>query len=286
MEEARTKVVRHESERGSWELVLREPDPRLRGFVQRYGGYTELGTPRPVLRQEVPSVDVPLILNFGAGWQVADSAGSEAPERRTSFVAGLFESSVYVAAEGAASCMQVDFTPIGAHLFLGVPMNELTNRVVDTEDVLGRDRNLVARLEATPRWGDRFALLDAVIASRIGAARRPPPEILWAWRALEQTKGAVRVGTLADRTGRSRRHLSARFREHVGLAPKTIARIIRFQRAVSLLQGGTGLSFVELAQECGYFDQPHLIRDFREFAATTPREFARRVMPDGGVLGA
>jgi transcriptional regulator GlxA family with amidase domain len=165
-------------------------------------------------------------------------------------------------------------------------MNELTNRVVDREDVLGRDRNLVGRLEATPSWGDRFALLDAVIASRIGAARRPPPEILWAWRTLEQTKGAVRVGTLADRTGRSRRHLSARFREHVGLAPKTIARIIRFQRAVRLLQGGTGLSFVELAQECGYFDQPHLIRDFREFAATTPREFARRVLPDGGVLGA
>jgi hypothetical protein len=116
MEEARTKVVRHESERGSWELVLREPDPRLRGFVQRYGGYTELGTPRPVLQQEVPSVDVPLILNFDAGWQVADSAGSEAPERRTSFVAGLFESSVYVAAEDAASCVQVHFTPRSASL--------------------------------------------------------------------------------------------------------------------------------------------------------------------------
>ena len=94
------------------------------------------------------------------------------------------------------------------------------------------------------------------------------------------------MGTLAERAGRSRRHLTARFREHVGLAPKTVARIIRFDRAVGLLQKGSGLSFVELAQECGYFDQAHLIRDFHEFAGTTPREFARRVIPDGGILGA
>lgn len=170
----------HESEHGSWELVLGCPDPRLRGFVRRYEGYTELGVPKPVLRQQLPSVHVPLILNFGAGWKIAGSAGLDVAERRDSFVAGLYESPVYVAAEGAASCLQVDLTPIGAHLFLGVPMHELSNRVVDADDVLGRDRDLVARLEAAPSWEDRFALLDEAIASRIDAASRPPPEILWA----------------------------------------------------------------------------------------------------------
>ena len=286
MEETRTRILRHESEHGAWELVFGRPDERLRGLVHRYEGYTELASPRQVLRQEVPSVHVPLILNFGARWQVAESARSDKAERRDSFVAGLYESPVYVCAEGAASCLQVDFTPIGAHLFLGMAMHELSNRVVDTDDVLGPDRNLVARLEAARSWDDRFSLLDAIIASRIGAARRPPPEILWAWRALEHTNGAVRVGTLAEKIGRSRRHLSTRFREHVGLAPKTVARIIRFHRAADLLQRGSGLSFVELAHECGYSDQAHLIRDFRAFAGTTPREFAGRVIPDGGILGA
>lgn len=285
MREPPTRVLCHESEHGCWELVLCRPDGRLRGFVHQYEGYIESSSPKPVLRQEVPSAHVPLILNFGAPWRVAESAGSETTDRRDSFVAGLYESSSFVAAEGAASCIQVDFTPIGAHLFLGVPMHELSNRVVDVQDVLGRDRNLAARLEAEPTWEARFALLDAVIASRIAATRRPAPEILWAWRALEHTNGAVRVGALAERAGRSRRHLIAGFREHVGLAPKTVARIIRFDRAVRLLQRGSELSFIELAQECGYFDQAHLIRDFRAFAGTTPREFASRVIPDGGVLG-
>lgn len=284
MEELFTRVLHQNSEHGRWELVVGRPDPRLHGFVHGYQGYDESGAPAPVLRQEVPSVRVPLILNFGARWRIADSVAGKA-DLRDSFVAGLHERSTFVAAEGAARCIQVDFTPVGAHLFFGVPMHELSNRVVDLEDVLKRDRNLVARLEAAPTWGARFALLDAVIASRLRGARRPAPEILWAWHALEHTNGAVRVGTLAAKMGRSRRHLLAGFREHIGVAPKTAARIIRFSRAVGLLECGIRVPFAELARECGYFDQAHMTRDFREFAATTPREFASRVIPGGGVLG-
>jgi AraC-like DNA-binding protein len=283
-----TRVVRHDSEQGAWELVRAQPDPRLRGIMHEYEGYDETRSPKPVLRQEVPSTRVPLIVNFGSRWRLSASAdGSGGHELRDSFVAGLAEWSTYVVPAGAAKCIQVNFTPIGAHLFLGLPMHELTNLVVDVDDVLARaDRDLVARLEAAPSWESRFALVDTVIASRVASARRPAPEILWAWRALEHTNGSVRVGALAQRVGRSRRHLAVAFREHVGLTPKRFARVVRFSRAVGLIQRGRGGSFAELAYECGYFDQAHLIRDFREFAGTTPVEFARRVIPDGGISGA
>jgi AraC-like DNA-binding protein len=277
-----TRVLHEDSEHGRWELVLGRPDRRLREYVLGYQGYDESGAPAPVLRQEVPSVRVPLIVNFGARWRIADGA-SDTPEICDSFVAGIYERSTFVAAEGAATCVQVDFTPIGARLFFGVPMHELSNRVVDIEDVLRRDRDLVERLEDARTWHARFALLDGVIASRLEGARRPPPEIAWAWRALERTHGAVRVGTLAERVGRSRRHLLAGFRDHVGVGPKTAARILRFGRAVDLLGRGH-IPLVELAQECAYFDQAHMTREFREFTGTTPREFASRVIPGGGTL--
>jgi AraC-like DNA-binding protein len=278
-------TVRDDSEDGAWELVRARPDLRLRGVVERYEGYVESASGTPLLRQEVPWTRVPMIVNFAARWRIG-ADGSGAGDRHDSFVAGLSESSAFVVAEDAACCLQVDFTPIGAHLFFGVPMHELTNRVIDVEDLLRKNDDLVARLEAAPTWDARFALLDEVIAMRVTAARRPAPEILWAWRALEETNGAVPVGKLAERMGRSRRHLTTRFREHVGLAPKTFARVVRFSRAVGLIQRGLDGSFAELACECGYFDQAHLIRDFREFAGTTPVEFARRVIPDGGISGA
>jgi AraC-like DNA-binding protein len=279
------RTLRHESEHGSWELVVRDPARELRGIVSRYEGYEEYASPSLVLRQEVPSVHVPLILNFGSRWRVGTESDG-APEIRDSFVAGLHERSSFVAAEGAARCVQVDFTPIGAHLFLGVPMQELANRVLDLEDVFPEGRDLVPRLEDTSSWEERFRLLDAVIRARVAEARRPPPEILWAWRALEHSGGAVPVGTLAEKVGRSRRHLLAGFRDYVGLSPKTAARVIRFGRAVALLQDDPHPSFAELAYECGYFDQAHLNRDFRAFAGTTPGEFVRRMLPGGGVLAA
>jgi AraC-like DNA-binding protein len=280
-----TQTLRHESELGAWELVLARPQAHLRGIVEQYSGYTERGAPNGVLRQEVPSTRVPLIVNFGSPWRVSGGAETTG-ERRDSFLAGLHESSAFVAAEGSAACVQVDFTPIGAHLFLGLPMHELANRVVDLEDLLGKDRDVAARLEAAATWDERFDLLETVIAARLVEARRPAPEIVWAWRTVERTHGAVRVSALAQTLGRSRRHLTTRFREHVGLGPKTFARVARFSRAVEVLRSERTGSLAQVAYECGYFDQAHLNRDFRQFAGTTPAELAGRLLPDGGVTGA
>jgi AraC-like DNA-binding protein len=108
--------------------------------------------------------------------------------------------------------------------------------------------------------------------------------VAWAWRILEKTHGTAPIGWICDRLGRSRRHLAARFREQVGLPPKTVARIMRFDRAVSLLRRSDD-QLADVAFECGYFDQAHFAREFREFAGSTPGEFLRRMVPEsGGVL--
>jgi AraC-like DNA-binding protein len=286
MERPPARKIRHESEHTSWELVLREPDPRLRSFVRVYEGYVESGTPAPVHRQQLPGVQTPLIVNFGAEWQIAGSSDpTSRGERRGSFVAGLFESSAFVRAEGAASCVQVNLTPLGAHAFFGVAMHELANRVVDLDDVLpARACGLADRLADAPDWESRFALLDTVLASRLAEARRPSPEVVWAWRALVDSGGRARIGALADHLGRSRRHLIARFREQVGLSPKTVARILRFGRVVETLRRDRNVALAALAQDCGYYDQAHLTRDCRSFAGLTPAVLARRLGPDGQFL--
>lgn len=277
------RVLRHESEIGSWELVSRAPDLRLRGYVGEYEGYVESGSPVPVLRQEVPTPRLPLIVNFGSPWNVAASATGP-HVAYDSFVAGLGVVSSYVAAAGPASCVQVNLTPLGAHMFFGLPMHELANQIVSLDDVLPRGTTgLSERLEALATWDERFALLDAILMARLADAREPSPDVAWAWRILERTHGRAPIGWICDRLGRSRRHLAERFREQVGLPPKTVARILRFDRAVALLELGA-VGFAELAFECGYYDQAHLNRDFREFAGTSPGVFVRHIVPDGGVI--
>lgn len=275
-------MIRHESELGSWELVSRAPDPRLRGYAGDYQGYVENGSPAP-LRQQVPTPLIPIIVNFGSRWNVADSATGP-HVAHDSFVAGLGVRSSYVAATGPASCVQVNVTPLGAHMLFGLAMHELANEVVPLEAALPRGlATLADELADTGEWEERFAHLDAVLVRRLLEARRPSPDVEWAWAILERTHGRAPIGWICERLGRSRRHLAARFREQVGLTPKTVARIMRFDRAVALLGRGDR-DLAEVAFECGYSDQAHLNRDFREFAGTSPASFAKKLVPDGGAI--
>ena len=268
------RVRRHESERGSWELATRAPDPRLRGYVGDYQGYVESGSPAP-MRQEIPIPRIPIIVNFGSQWNVAVSRTGPSTSQ-DSFVAGLSVASAYVGAAGPATCVQVNLTPLGAHMFFRLPMHELANDVVPLEAVLPRGSGRLAEeLEGKEGWSERFALLDAILLARLAEAHAPSPDAAWAWSILERTHGTAPIGWICDRLGRSRRHLAARFREQVGLPPKTVARIMRFDHAVSLLRRSDA-PLAGIAFECGYFDQAHLNREFREFAGVPPGVFVRQ----------
>jgi AraC-like DNA-binding protein len=96
--------------------------------------------------------------------------------------------------------------------------------------------------------------------------------VAWAWRQLATSHGCVAIGDLADETGWSRRHLTVRFKEQVGLAPKRTARVLRFARAVRLLTAWGSGRIGHVAAECGYADHSHLSREFTRLAGCSPSE--------------
>jgi len=268
---------------GSFKLARAEPAPHLRGYVTRYTGWWER-TAHAVRRTEVPAVEVPLILSFGPPTLVHDPSRPDAPPARvTSFMAGLYARAVTVGHEGEGDAVQVDLTPLGALRFLGMPLGELAHRSVELSDLLGREADrLVEALATAPGWEARFDLLDAAVTRRIAAGRPASPDVERAWARLVQSGGAARVDELAADLRCSRRHLSARFREELGLPPKALARVLRFQRALGLIRAGR--DWAPIAQACGYYDQPHLNREFRDLAGATPGEVRARLLPgDGGL---
>jgi len=276
--------IEHRSGHGCWTLVHRAPAAALRPFVRRYEGYLETGG-RPVRRRELPSARIPLILNLGAPFELAEAGGWRP---LPSFVAGLHERFSLVGSTGSAHCVQVDLTPLGATAVLGLPVGALANRVVDLDDLPGRPlADLVPRLHDSPSWEARFALLDAVLAARIAAAPPAPPRVAAAWRLLEAEAGAVPIGRLARQLGCTRQHLSLVVRDALGLPPKRVARLMRFERAVTQLQQGAIHGMADLAAACGYCDQAHLDRDMQGFAGASPTALLRCMLPDGtGVMAA
>jgi AraC-like DNA-binding protein len=279
----RLSLVRHDSALGFWESVTRLPAPRLRELiVGPYQGWVEK-TGGTMVRREVPSGIIPIIINLGPAFGLVDPAG-RAPTRYVgSFLAGMHES--YALAESGASsyCVQVNFQPLGARRLLGVPLYTLTNRVLELTELIGPEADRLAdRLHAAPDWESRFATLDDFIAGRVERAAPIDPRVGWAWQRLNASGGAIGMSALAAELNCSHKHLIARFRHEIGLPPKTVARIIRFGRVAELLKHGAVDRWASIAQRCGYYDQAHLIRDFREFAGSTPGEYLGRVLPDGG----
>jgi AraC-like DNA-binding protein len=250
--------------------VRRPPSAGLRALVADYCGFRE-AAPEPVVRREWPTARIPLIVHLGAPYAVTGADGATAAPA-CGFVAGLHQGPARtVTPAGGTACLQLDLAPVAAHRLLGVPMAELADRVVGLEELLGRDaRELQERLGDAASWEARFALLDAFLLRRLADAERGPSSVAWAWHALRRSGGRLPIRALADELGCSHRHLIAGFRREVGLPPKAVARIVRFERALHAARASARPDWAAIAHDCGYADQSHLVREVRALAGTTP----------------
>jgi AraC-like DNA-binding protein len=265
------RVERHVSEAGSWELAHGDPEPRLAAHVGRYCSYVER-LDRPLRRRELPFARAVLVVSLGPTIEIRGAAGPA--QVHSSFVAGIDDGPTITEHGGVQHGVQVDLTPLGAFQVLGLPMSELARRTVALDDLLGGAASeLAERLHDAPGWEERFTILDTALAARAARHRPASPDVAWAWRRLRETVGRLPIRVLTEELGCSHRHLSTRFREQVGMSPKAVARVLRFERAVDRLRRG-GRSLAEIARDCGYYDQAHMNRDVRMLAGTTPSALA------------
>jgi AraC-like DNA-binding protein len=229
------------------------PHPRLRPYVLGYAGFRS-GDGAAVAHRILPVNSTTMIVDYEAGGRVVTGPRSDpAVFERTRWGHGV----------------SVGLTPMGVSALLGVPMRELAGAAVPLADLLGRGaEDLADRLDAAPDWPARFALLDDVLAARLGGDGSDVLA-LRAWSRL-QDPAPPRIGALAADLGVSRRSLEVRFRRQLGLSPATVARVARFQRAVWMLVRGRDLPSTAL--DSGYADQPHFNREVRAMAGLTPTQ--------------
>jgi AraC-like DNA-binding protein len=206
-----------------------------------------------------------VVISFDEEWWIDG-------ERFTSFAAGLHQQQVTTEHAGRSFGMQINLQPPAAYALFRVPLQTLANRKVALEDVLGEPA-LVERLHDAGEWTARFRLLDTVLTRRLAAGRQASREVRWAWRRLVETDGGIPIRTLGEELGWSRKRIVARFREEVGLPPKAAARLLRFERARALTEEAANPDWTRIALEAGYYDQSHMINDFRLVTARTPATF-------------
>ncbi len=255
-----------------FEVVRRAPSARLAGIVTGMSGYRELA-PGDWRQHEAASLVVPLIISFGSPFVIALDREPGGGDTQRSFAAGLHAGPVRIHSDGRAECVQVDLTPLGAFRCFGGAVADLASQMVDVVDLLGAEgRALRERLGELTDWESRFDLLEAFLLAR--ANHQPSAVLAYAYARLARSAGGERVSALAEAVGWSRKHLAARFHAELGVGPKTIARIMRFECACRLARAGGG--WADIAAESGFADQAHLSREFVALAGESPRAWARR----------
>jgi len=252
-----------------------KPCPELRPFVEAYGvreagfGTKQAYVPLPARRD--------CFLEFylqGRYRIVTVATGAEHWAPRCVLVGPSTYRREDLRLSGSLQVFSIRFSPVGFRAMFGIPARLLRDRAVEAELVLGQEIVEIHEQLATvepARWesvAERYLLkrirfLDVSAESRIAGQ---------AAAAMQRSRGMVSVAEVAAESALSTRHLERAFQEQVGVSPKVFGRLLRLDHALEL--AGSGSNWAEVASACGYFDQSHLVRDFRAMTGATPMEFA------------
>jgi AraC-like DNA-binding protein len=262
--------------------VLRRPDPRLRGLVDAYHGY-HYRLQQPGVHHGLPSTSLTLVIAFDQPIDVGWFGDPASRGLHWALGSGMSTRPAGIHHGGTQHGIQLDLTPAGARALLGVPAAALAGEIMPLEAVLGAHGSRLYDVLATASgWPARFAALDRELIALAALHRdhRPwrDPTLDRAWHRLHESRGRIAVAELAREVGWGRRRLTERFVAEYGIAPKPVGRLTRFAEARRLVVSAT-LPLAEVAAACGYADQAHLTREWRELAGVPPTRWLREERP-------
>lgn len=264
--------------------VMRKPAPPLDALIDTLWLLTD--APSHARERIVPAGTFELVVNLQADEIRVYAEDGTARRHGGAVVSGAFTRSFVVDTQAHASMLGVHFQPGGAPAFLGAAADALRDSHVALADIWSpaAATSLRDALCSASTAADRFSIMERALRDRMihRLAGRPCTQ------ALLRRPGRS-VLAVATELGKSHRSFIRAFSAEAGLTPKLFLRIQRFNAAFRLAAMPDRRSWAELAVDCGYYDQSHLIRDFAEFADVTPAAFARLpaelVKPDHIAIG-
>ena len=279
----RLQTFTHSSPIGHWSVSVWQPDPRLAEIIaSMWFGEGKVAYQRDRI---LPSGQSQLLINLGPP-QYRIEPGP--PEVRVPFndvwYSGLHQGPIDTEAPHGNALLGVAFTARGVFPWLGERMDGLSDRIIALADAVGDGAlALRERLLNTPSLPMRFEVVERWLISRLRPRAIVHPAVRWAVDRIAASGGRVPIEELAVQTGFTRKHLGNLFQQQVGLSPKSLARVHRFRGALEMLNRSNGeVPWAALAEQCGFYDQSHLINEFRRFTGFSPVELAGRDRPDTG----
>jgi AraC-like DNA-binding protein len=275
----RSAITQHDSPLGRWTRAFYFPDAPLGAHVDLF--WYVAGRANYARDRRLPTGRTHLLFNLGTPPFLFDRDPAAAPRAfPTCWLAGQHDTWIETGSDGDTVLLGAQFASHGAYRLLRIAQHELHGEVIELETLFGdRIANLREQLLAAPTPQACFALLEHWLVGLLERGRPVHASVLATEHAVAIDPGRWELKALSRDLGVSREHLIRRFREQVGLTPKAYANILRFDRALRRARHARA-SWAQIAADCGYYDQAHLVRDFQRYAGRAPTSLLRDRMPD------
>jgi len=250
------------------------PEAPLSQFVATIWWMSNAGVPSSRQRICPNGGAMQLVLNL-AHQSLSFFEGAERQSIRAPLIAGPYSKAFSIDPAEFTAVLGVQFKPGGARLILRLPAHELHNTDVPFEDLYPQEAARLRDevLSATGLAG-RFRVLESYLLEKLCGATSLHPAVEHALLEFTRRPGLRAVADVQAEIGISHTRFLQVFREQVGLTPKLFCRLQRFRSVLQRMGNGRPVHWAEVAADCGYFDQAHLIHDFRAFSGMTPLEYA------------
>ncbi len=253
----------------------RVPGPPLSFFVESLWFYADAHL--PYKRDKLlPNGAIELLIDLRDGPQkLYDNRDlSRSSNFRRAWISGMQTGYLVIGTVPGSSMMGAHFRPGGAAPFFGFPVSELTDSVLELDLIWKREiLALREQLLEAPEAARKFDLLEQYLLAKARSRLQPDHTVSAALNTL-RTWPLLSLRDLAAHLGLSQKQMIARFDTRVGLTPKRMARVFRFQKVLKTVHGDHDPDWAAVALDCGYYDQPHLIHEFQEFAGVSPGFYA------------
>ena len=253
---------------------LHIPAPPLSQFIDfffYYEGYQAAHTMEKLLPDG--SVDLLIDLTDTPKKLYKNEEGTSYESFSKSWISGMKTDYILIDAS-VSNMIGVHFKPGGCYPFVHFPMAELNNQTIHLDEIWGSDVNsLRETILHEPVIEKRFAVLEQYFLAKGKGKMEGHALVSYSVGQLIRSPQQWTIRHLSDKTGVTPKHLITLFKKYVGLSPKMFSRINKFQKVIGLIEAQKKIDWSMLAYECGYFDQAHFIKEFRDFSGINPAAY-------------
>lgn len=250
------------------------PSPALSKQVRKYWSLDNTFNEGPHERERIfPDGCIELIFNCSDEFKKFDNE-VDFHIQPPCFIHGQLKTYFELQALGKISVFSARLNPAGLQPFINFDVDSFTGNLLTMSQVWGKDgEQLEKEMLACNDHHERIVVLEKFLLSKRQALKIDNAPVEYCVDAMEKSIGAISIDKLADELEIGKRQLERKFTAAVGISPKLLARVIRFQNILQLIENKEFKSFTTIAYEGGFYDQAHFIKDFKDFTGLNPKQY-------------